>query len=103
MRPIHVASVDKARPVLVLTREIARSRLSGIAVVPITSRIRGISTEVRVGPVNGLDHECVVNLDTIATIDPTRIGRLVVLLLPEQEDDLARAVRLAFDLEWFRD
>lgn len=99
MRPIHLAPVDKTRPVLVLTREIARSHLSGITVAPITSRIRGISTEIPVGRANGLDHDCVVNLDTIATIDADKLGRLVGFLLPDQERALTRALTLAFDLD----
>lgn len=99
MHPIRLAKLDKSRPVLVLTREAVRSRLSGVTVAPITSTVRGLTTEVPVGPSNGLDHECVVNCDAIATIDAGRLGRLVGFLLPEQEVGLARAITLAFDLE----
>jgi mRNA interferase MazF len=99
MRPIHLAAVGKTRPVLVLTREVAWGHLSGITVAPITSRIRGLVTDVRVGRANGLDHDCVVHLDTIATIAPDTLGRLVGYLLPDQEAELARAIALAFDLE----
>jgi mRNA interferase MazF len=35
---------------------------------PITSTIRGITSEVRVGPRNGLDHDCVVSCDNISTV-----------------------------------
>ena len=99
MRPIHLAALDKTRPVLVLTREVTRSRLSNVTVAPITSRLRGLSTEVLVGPANGLDHECAVSCDNIRTVPTAALGRIVGYLLPEQEEALARAVSRAFDLE----
>jgi len=50
MRPIHSARLDKTRPVLVLTREVVRPHLGRVTVAPITSTVRGLSTEVPVGP-----------------------------------------------------
>lgn len=57
MRPIHTAQLDKRRPVLVLTREIARQVLTNVTVAPITSQIRGLAVEVPIGPRNGLDED----------------------------------------------
>jgi mRNA interferase MazF len=99
MRPIHLARLDKARPVLVLTRELVRPHLTRVTVAPITSRIRGLSTEVPVGAANGLEHDSVVSCDNIATILKTVLGRQLGYLLPEQEPDLAEAIRMAFDLD----
>jgi len=53
MRPIYAAHLDKTRPVLILTREVVRPHLSRVTVAPITSTIRGLSTEVPVGAANG--------------------------------------------------
>jgi len=100
MRPIHIAQLDKARPVLVLTREIVRPYLSRVTVAPITSTIRGLSTEVAVGLANGLDRESVVSFDNILTIPVESLGRQVGHLLPTQEASLARAISIAFDLEF---
>ena len=55
MRPIHLADLDKTRPVLVLTRELVRPHLTRVTVAPITSRVRGLSSELPVGTANGLD------------------------------------------------
>jgi mRNA interferase MazF len=99
MRPIHLARLDKTRPVLVLTRELVRPHLTRVTVAPITSRIRGLSTEVPVGAANGLEHDSVVSCDNIATILKTVLGRQLGYLLPEQEPDLAEAIRMAFDLD----
>jgi mRNA interferase MazF len=99
MRPIHLAKLDKTRPVLVLTRELVRPHLSRVTVAPITSRIRGLTTEVAVGPPNGLDHPSVVSLDNIGTIAAAVLGRQIGHLLPEQEALLTNAIQAAFDLD----
>jgi mRNA interferase MazF len=70
-----------------------------VTVVPITSNIRGLSTEVSVGVRNGNDQESVVSCDNIVTIPASAIGRVVGYLLPAQEAELANAILLAFDLE----
>lgn len=98
MRPIYLAQLDKVRPVLLLTREAVQPYLSAIMVAPITSRIRGLATELPVGPANGLDHDSVVSCDTIATIPRESLGRPIGFLLPSQEPALAEAIRTAFDL-----
>lgn len=98
MRDIHVAHLDKARPVLVLTRELARGAMTKATVAPITSTRKGLSTEVAVGTRNGLDHEAVVSCDNIMTIDKDRLGRPVGLFFDDQEAELARAIADAFAL-----
>ncbi|MHB1472932.1 MAG: type II toxin-antitoxin system PemK/MazF family toxin [Dermatophilaceae bacterium] len=99
MRPIHAARLDKTRPVLILTREIVRPHLSRVTVAPITSTIRGLSTEVPVGPANGLDHASVVSCDNIVTVPVSALGRRLGFLLAEQETALGDAIRAAFDLD----
>lgn len=98
MRPIHLADLDKTRPVLVLTREQARGAMTRVTVAPITSTIRGLSTEVAVGTRNGLDHDGVVSCDNVVTIQSVRLGRLVGFLSETQEEALAQAIVSAFDL-----
>lgn len=99
MREIRLARLDKTRPVLVLTRDAARSAMTKVTVAPITSTIRGLSSEVRVGPANGLDHDSAVSLDNVLTVPVSSLGRTLGYLLDAQEAQLARAVVLAYDLE----
>ena len=99
MRPIHAARLDRTRPVLILTREVVRPHLSRVTVAPITSTIRGLSTEVPVGPANGLDHASVVICDNIVTVPVSALGRRLGFLLAEQETALTDAIRAAFDLD----
>jgi len=99
MRPIHAARLDKTRPVVVLTRELVRPHLHNVTVAPITSTARGLSTEVPLGPANGLHQGCVVSCDNIVTISKTQLGRQIGHLLPAQEAALTAAIHAAFDLD----
>ncbi len=99
MRPIHTAELDKARPVLVLTRELVRPHLTRVTVAPITTNARGLSTEVPVGPANGLDAGSVVSCDNVVTIPVGALGRQIGILLPAQEHRLTYAIHAAFDLD----
>ncbi|WP_370620106.1 type II toxin-antitoxin system PemK/MazF family toxin [Mumia sp. Pv 4-285] len=94
-----MARLDKTRPVLILTREVVRPHLSRVTVAPITSTVRGLSTEVPVGSINGLDHDSVVSCDNIVTVPVESVGRQIGYLLESQESDLAQAIRAAFDLD----
>jgi len=99
MRAIHVAQLDKPRPVLVLTRDEVRPYLSRVTVAPITSTVKGLSTEVPVGRRNGLEHDSVVSCDNVSTVPVTALGRLVGFLYPAQEAALSAAIHAAFDLD----
>ncbi len=57
MRTIASVQLDKRRPALILTRQSELHLLSWVTVAPITSTIRGLTSEARIGPRNGLDHE----------------------------------------------
>jgi mRNA interferase MazF len=59
---------DKKRPVLILTRQDMIGRLETVTVAPITSTIRGVPSEVVVGPESGLKQASVVNLHHVATV-----------------------------------
>lgn len=98
MHPIWLARLDKTRPVLLLTREEVRAVRDLVTVAPITSTLRGLRSEVAVGPDNGLEHESVINLDLIATVPRSALVRPLGALLEHQENDLTRAFHEAFDL-----
>jgi mRNA interferase MazF len=99
MRPIHIAQLDKARPVLVLTRELVRPHLRTVTVAPITATIRGLSTEVPVDAANGLSGPSVVSCDNVTTIPAEALRDRIGVLLDDQEPQLSDAIRAAFDLD----
>lgn len=60
---LHERPDRKARPVVVLTRDEAIGGLNKILVAPTTGTVRGLRTEVHVGPEDGLRQAGVLNLD----------------------------------------
>jgi mRNA interferase MazF len=71
---------DKQRPVLVLTRDSAVSYLTRVTVAPITSTIRGVPSEVALGPDDGMKQPCAVNLHNVVTVSKEHLGRRVAQL-----------------------
>jgi mRNA interferase MazF len=99
MRAIHVARLDQSRPVLVLTRELVRPHMNTVTVAPITTTIRGLSTEVPLGPANGLEARSVVACDHLTTIPVAALGEQIGRLLDDQETKLTAAIHAAFNLD----
>ena len=99
VREICLARLDKTRPVVVLTREAARAAMTKVTIAPITSTVKGLSSEVPVGPDIGLEQPSVISLDNVVTIPADLLGRSVGFLTSEQEALLAKAVVLAYDLD----
>jgi len=66
---------DKRRPVLVLSRDPMGRLLHSVICAPITSRRRGLATEVMLGPETGLAHECVANFDNTFLLTRRRLVR----------------------------
>jgi mRNA interferase MazF len=99
MRPIYLARLDKTRPVLILTRELVRPHLTTVTVAPITTTVRGLSTEVAVDAANGLEGPSVVSCDNVTTIPRSTLGEQLGVLLDHQERTLGDAIRAAFDLD----
>jgi len=98
-REICLARLDKTRPVVVLTRATARAAMTKVTVAPITTTVKGLSSEVPVGPANGLDRAGAISLDNVVTIPAASLGRIVGTLTDAQERQLGVAMVLAFDLD----
>jgi mRNA interferase MazF len=76
-----------------------RPYLTRVTVAPITTTIRGLSTEVPVGRRNGLHQASVISCDNIVTVPAAALGPQIGYLLPAQEAALTKAVQAAFDLD----
>jgi len=75
------------RPVCVLTRDAAIDVLASVTCAPITRTVRGIRSEVELGPEHGLPEVCVISCDNVITVsiddlDDEPVGHL---------DEVARA------------
>lgn len=83
----------------ILTRDAAIPVLTAVACALVTRTVRGIRSEVPVGPEHGLPEACVVNCDNVVTVplaqlDPTPVGRLGEV----DRARLDRALRYALDI-----
>jgi mRNA interferase MazF len=89
--------LDKRRPVLVVTRNVAIPHLAQVLVAPITRTIRNIPTEIRLGERNGLRVDCVALIDGLVPISRAfltdRVGRLGV----EEVGEICRALAAMAD------
>jgi mRNA interferase MazF len=86
---------DKRRPVLVLSRADVIPLLHTVMVAPITSAVRGLPSEVRVGPAEGLKHESAVNLDHVQTVEQAALTQFVGTLSAERMKEVCRALGIA--------
>lgn len=87
----------KPRPYLVLTRDEAVPVLRRILVAPVTKTVRGIPTEVPLGPPEGLPAECVASLDNVVTLHKAMLVRRMGALSPERRGEPCEALRAATD------
>lgn len=80
---------------LVLTRSSALAYLSRATVAPITSTIRDVPSEVRLGPEDGMKQPCVVNLHNVMTVNRQNLGRRLALLSPRKMRQVCAALGFA--------
>ena len=81
---------------LVLTRSSAIGYLSRVTVAPVTSTIRGVPSEVALGPEDGMKQPCAVNLHNVMTVGQANLGRFVAELDARRMREVCAA--LAFTL-----
>ena len=80
---------------LVLTRSSAIAYLSRVTVAPITSTIRGVPSEVALGPEDGMKQPCAVNLHNVMTVNQVNLGRCVAELSPPRMRQVCSALAFA--------
>ena len=89
------------RPVCVLTRDSVIAALDRVTCAPITRTIRGIPSEVEVGPAHGLREDAVINCDNIVTVGKHRLDQHPVGTLDElSRAKLDRALRFSLDIRY---
>ncbi|MDQ6784045.1 MAG: type II toxin-antitoxin system PemK/MazF family toxin [Actinomycetota bacterium] len=84
-----------------LTRDAAIEVLSAITCAPVTRTIRGIRSEVEVGPREGLLEPSVITCDNLVTVptrllDDTPVGHIQL----QVRVDLDQALRFALDIQY---
>jgi mRNA interferase MazF len=80
-----------------MTRDEAIPVLTRVVAVPLTTTIRGIPSELRLGPDDGMPEECVATFDTVASVAKTSLVARITTLPPERMADACDALRAATD------
>lgn len=85
---------------LLLSRNEAYAVRELVMVAPLTTRIRGIPSEVPLGDEDGVPRPCVVNLDTIATIARASLRERLTTLTADKLKEVEKALHFSLGLEW---
>jgi mRNA interferase MazF len=91
------ARPDKKRPVVILTRDSVLEYLGEATIAPVTRTVRGIPSEVPLGPDDGMPEPCAVNLDHVQTVARGRLGALVTTLSTQRMAEIREALLFALD------
>ncbi len=87
---------EKGRPYLVVSRDAANAVMHRVLVVPITRRIRGLPSELRIGADEGLPTESVASFDNLQPFSKALLVRRLGTLGPRTHE-LCRAAGAALD------
>jgi mRNA interferase MazF len=96
---VWLARLDKVRPLVVLTRDPLGSILNAVIAAPITSTVRNLSTEVSVGPEDGVRIRSVANLDNLQLVARSRLVRKVGRVRASTLAALCDALVIAVDCQ----
>lgn len=93
------ARLDKKRPVVLVSREEAYAVRALVIAAPVSTTIRGVAVEVKVGLGEGLPRTGVINCDWLVTVPKAdlleRAGKLSAAKVRQLDD----ALRFALGLE----
>lgn len=66
---------EKGRPFLVVSRDVAHRVMQRVLVAPVTTRIRGVPSELPVGADEGLPHPSVAGFDNLRPFPKAQLVR----------------------------
>ncbi len=82
-------------PACIVTRQAAIPVLRSVLVAPATTQMRGIPTEVRLGPEDGMPRECALALENIAPVSKALLTERITRLGAAKLAELCRALNIA--------
>lgn len=83
------------RPVLVLTRDPVADRIGAVVVAACTRTVRGLSSELPLGPEDGLPEACVASFDNLHTLRRSRLRRRITRLSDARMAEACRVLSRA--------
>jgi mRNA interferase MazF len=89
------AAASGDRPVLVMTRDPVADRIDAVVVAACTRTIRGLGSELLLGPPDGMPDECVASFDNLYTLRRSVFRTRITTLTDERMDQACSALRHA--------
>lgn len=86
---------DKRRPVLVLTPDLLAAALRKVLVVPLTTTVRNVPTEVSLGPEDGVPRESAANCNDLRAVPRSLLVERLTALGHDRMLEVRAALRRA--------
>jgi len=83
------------RPAFILTRQAAIVVLNAVLVAPATRTLRGIPTEVLLGPDEGMPERCALSFDNLTTVPKALLTERITRLQPTKLAEICPALHIA--------
>ena len=83
------------RPVLVLTRDPVADRIGAVVVAACTRTIRGLTSELPLGPEDGMPEACVAAFDNLHTLRREAFRGRITRLSPARMEEACRVLSRA--------
>ena len=87
------------RPVLVLSRDAVLPALARPLVAPLTTRVRGLPTEVALDEADGVPQACVASLDNVQPLDASLLVQRIGRLGADRMREVCQALAVATDCD----
>lgn len=88
---------DKGRPYLVVSRDAANAVMQRVLVAPVTSRARGVPSELAVGPGEGLPIASVASFDNLRPFPKSMLVRRLGALAATRRHELCAVAAATLD------
>lgn len=89
----------KVRPVVLVSRQSHLESRALVLAVPVTTRVRGLETEVPLGAAEGLLRPCVAEAGSVRLVPKSVLTRRLGVLPPSKRGALDGALRFALGLD----
>lgn len=90
----------KRRLFVVVSRQpLLDSKLSTVICAPVYSSCHGLATQVRLSHADGVKKDCCIHCDELVSIQKDMLTDYVTGLREARLEELARALRIALDIE----
>jgi len=83
------------RPVVVLTRDPVADRIGAVVVAACTRTVRGLLSELPLGPVDGLPEKCVASFDNLHTLRRQAFRERIAILSSARQRQMCEVLGAA--------